>query len=130
MTLCIDRNTRLIDIQKWFSGEFCFLKLEFFKPSLPHDTSSKKEMRNPSEPALGKDRQEPAVISIDSSWTVMNLEEEFLKAGLHVQVFRKSGNLWIETSLTNDWTLEQQNYEGELFSSSFYGSIGKTANRV
>jgi hypothetical protein len=40
--------------------------------------------------------------------------------GLCVQVFRKSGNHWIETSLTNSWTLEQQNREGFELSSFSY----------
>jgi hypothetical protein len=42
---------------------------------------------------------------------------EFEKAmestfGLHVQVFRKSGNVWLETSATDGWTLDEQNDEG------------------
>jgi hypothetical protein len=32
--------------------------------------------------------------------------------GLSVQVFRKSGNVWLETSATDNWTLRQQNNEG------------------
>ena len=32
-------------------------------------------------------------------------EEEF---GLHVQVFRKSGNAWLETSVTDNLTLREQ----------------------
>jgi hypothetical protein len=27
-------------------------------------------------------------------------------------VFRKSGNLWLETTMTDDWTLQQQNDHG------------------
>ena len=51
--------------------------------------------------------------------TVSTLENELWKNfGLSAQVFRKSGNLWIETSLTDSWTLEQQNREGFEMSSS------------
>jgi hypothetical protein len=32
---------------------------------------------------------------------------------LSVQVFRKSAGTWIETSVTDDWTLKQQNDEGK-----------------
>lgn len=32
--------------------------------------------------------------------------------GLSAQVFRKSGGSWLETSLTDDWTLKRQNDEG------------------
>ncbi|MFZ9982087.1 MAG: hypothetical protein ACO3FI_08660 [Cyclobacteriaceae bacterium] len=42
------------------------------------------------------------------------MKEEFKSAtGLLVKIFRKSGNVWIETSLTDDWTLERQNEEGK-----------------
>ncbi|MBK8556702.1 MAG: hypothetical protein IPL65_13445 [Lewinellaceae bacterium] len=38
------------------------------------------------------------------------LEEQ---CGLHVQLFRKSGSLWLETSRTDQLTLAQQNAKGE-----------------
>ena len=42
------------------------------------------------------------------------LEERFEKDfGLHVQVFRKSGNIWLETSVSDDLTLAQQNEKGK-----------------
>jgi len=44
------------------------------------------------------------------------VEKDFESLGLFAEVFRKSGNVWIETSLTNDWTLQQQNLEGEEIS--------------
>ena len=43
------------------------------------------------------------------------LEEIFeTNFGLHVQIFRKSGKIWLETSTTDGWTLNQQNEEGKL----------------
>jgi hypothetical protein len=33
--------------------------------------------------------------------------------GLSVQVFRKSGKLWLETTATDNWTLAEQNNQGE-----------------
>ena len=40
--------------------------------------------------------------------------------GFSVLMFRNAGNVWIETSLTEDWTLEKQNKEGELISFQFH----------
>jgi hypothetical protein len=58
-----------------------------------------------------------ATISMGNHQTVASLEQEFLeKAGLKVKVYRRFCNVWIETTLTNDWTLEQQNTEGKLLS--------------
>ena len=36
--------------------------------------------------------------------------------GLGVQVFRKSGNVWLETTVTDSWTLKEQNDQGESLS--------------
>ncbi len=38
------------------------------------------------------------------------------KAGLKVKVYRRFCNVWIEATLTEEWTLEQQNTEGQLLS--------------
>jgi hypothetical protein len=38
------------------------------------------------------------------------LQYEF---GLPAQILRKSGNLWLETSMTEHWTLRQQNDRGQ-----------------
>ncbi len=56
-------------------------------------------------------------VNINGERTIAELEEEFkARFDLPVQVFRKTGNVWIETSLTQDWTLAQQNREGETLS--------------
>jgi hypothetical protein len=39
----------------------------------------------------------------------MGFQESF---GISVQVFRKSGKVWLETSATDCWTLEEQNEQG------------------
>jgi hypothetical protein len=39
--------------------------------------------------------------------------------GIHVQLFRKSGKVWINTSVTSSWTLEEQNKQGEVLSNAF-----------
>jgi hypothetical protein len=39
--------------------------------------------------------------------------------GLSVQVFRKSGNLWLETTVTDQWSLAYQNEQGRELSEQF-----------
>ena len=42
--------------------------------------------------------------------TVGDLEQRFQDVyGLSVQVFRKSGKVWLETTVTDNWTLDEQN---------------------
>jgi hypothetical protein len=49
--------------------------------------------------------------------TVTELESRFNTIyGLSVQLFRKSGRAWLETTVTDGWTLEEQNNEGEALS--------------
>lgn len=115
-TLNIDRATKISDIQEWFTGRFAFLKLEFFR----NRHLAKKEVRGPGELALRSDVLTHAKITIDGKWTVIDVENLFLtEAGLYVQILRRSGNLWIETTFTEDWTLDQQNHEGEMLSAVY-----------
>jgi hypothetical protein len=56
-------------------------------------------------------------MNITPAMTVTELEQEFEKIyGLHIQVFRKSGQVWLETSVTDGWTLDMQNKQGESLS--------------
>ena len=49
--------------------------------------------------------------------TVTELERQFRELyGLHVLVFRKSGKVWLETTVTDGWTLAEQNNQGEALS--------------
>ena len=49
--------------------------------------------------------------------TVGELENIFKdQFGANVQVSRKSGSLWLETTLTDKWTLLQQNEQGKELS--------------
>jgi len=48
---------------------------------------------------------------------VIDLEKMFKnRFNLSAQVFRKSGNLWLETTMTDNWTLLQQNNHGREIS--------------
>jgi len=53
------------------------------------------------------------VVDIHSDITVAELGNSFAGFGLRTEVFRKSGNVWVATLLTNSWTLQQQNNAGE-----------------
>ncbi|MEO8404703.1 MAG: hypothetical protein ABI480_08915 [Chitinophagaceae bacterium] len=52
-------------------------------------------------------------IELNDSMRVGELEKEFReKFGLNVQVTRQSGSIWLETTMTDKWTLRQQNEHG------------------
>ena len=56
-------------------------------------------------------------LSINGHQKVSTLESKFLEDyGLNVQVFRKSGNIWLQTTSTDHWTLTEQNEHGRDYS--------------
>ncbi len=118
MLINIDDSLSLSQIQEKFSQRYPYLKIEFF--SQPHDIhrgSRKEHMIN--KDALIKDcrkKHNHGNLEIHPYNSVAHLEKNFEDIfGLYVQVFRKSGMVWIETTITDDWTLEKQNREAELF---------------
>ena len=117
--LLISDDRKISAIQKDFNELFPFLKLEFFnKPHAQFGLSPKRSMISASK-NLGECRtlHNAGTISISSATTVVELEQSFSSIyGISVQVFRHSGKLWLETSVTDSWTLEKQNAEGEALS--------------
>jgi hypothetical protein len=119
MQIGIKPDTKLMDIQKEFNGFYPYLKLEFYKNlSQLNKPSPKAEKINPGESFSKISRSHKGgSININPNRTVSELVLDFWTTlGLSVLVFRKSGNLWIETSLTDSWTLGRQNTIGESFS--------------
>jgi hypothetical protein len=98
-----------------FNSHFEYLKLQFFiKSHEANAPSARKEMID-SGTVTGKMHGflRPGVIRIDPSMHVSDFEQEFHDLfGLNVQVFRKSGGLWLETSVTDHMTLKEQNALG------------------
>jgi hypothetical protein len=59
------------------------------------------------------------------TWQLERLfEQEF---GLHVQVFRKSGNIWLMTTVSDSLTLEEQNFKG-LESLRHHADLGEISD--
>ena len=121
LNIQIKETVTIAEIQRQFNRAFPYLKLEFFEsPHKAKEGSHKSKM-------IAHDRllrtcrslHNEGELQVIESETVSKLERDFWEQfGLSVQVFRKSGNLWIETSLTDSWTLKRQNEEGKEFSST------------
>jgi hypothetical protein len=119
MKLTINDKRKIFAIQEEFNQLFPYLKLEFFsKPHKPGGATSKKFMKNSSK-TLGECRtiHNTGKITITPQMAVSDLEQSFDDIyGLGVQVFRQSGKVWLETTVTDHWTLEEQNQQGEALS--------------
>jgi hypothetical protein len=116
MKLHIADHKTISQIQRDFSGLFPYLKVEFF--SRPHKSGkgSPKLYMKDSGVTIGECRVKgrEGDLSFESNMRVNELEGLFHNEfGLNVQVFRKSGKLWLETTATDSWTLSEQNSQGE-----------------
>jgi hypothetical protein len=128
MKIAINDRRKVFAIQEAFSKAFPYLKLEFLvKPHQVNGGHPGKFIKHNSI-TVGECRSlhKTGNLTITENMTVANLERRFADIyGLGVQVFRKSGKMWLETSVTGDWTLAEQNRQGEHLSGYFTGSTVK-----
>ena len=117
MNIEISNDKSVAEVQKEFRAAFPFLKIEFFKKN---GTSLRNGLQTiPDKTTIGMIRpvQDAAIVDIDPARRVEEVEEDFFKKlGIMVRIFRKAGNMWIETTLTDNWSLRRQNHEGEQMS--------------
>lgn len=115
----ITQSVSVKEIQEYFSGLFPFLRINFFKNRKGSSLSGQQVILFSPESLL-KDIY-PGIIDGElifrESMSVYELENEFnTKFNLSVQILRRSGNLWLDTSRTNSWTLKEQNDLGREIS--------------
>jgi hypothetical protein len=116
MHLSIYGEKLITDVQRQFASVYPFLKIEFFKKgdgwkglNPPH----KQIAHNLKLKDAWARKITEGELLVDDMMTVTDLENTFKnKFGLTAQVFRRSGNIWLETSITNGWTLKRQNDHG------------------
>jgi hypothetical protein len=99
-----------------FNKQFPFLRLEFYT-NAHADTMGSKSNDQVSHHIL-LEKLNPALTEaefiIDPEMTVSDFEKMMKeKYQLYVQVFRKSSDIWLQTSATDHWTLQKQNGKGE-----------------
>lgn len=119
MYLHIAPNKLISEVQKEFSTSFPFLKIEFFQGR------NNRQSITPSQKILPNNKKISEVLPTVTSgelpvyenMKVKDLESIFKdQFSLSVQVFRKSGTLWLETTMTDEWSLQQQNNHGREIS--------------
>jgi len=120
MRLAIKADRLISEVQNDFSQAYPFLKIEFFR-----NRNVNKEHYSPEKQiahylrvkdAWFRNRSE-GELEISNTMTVSELEDALVdQFGLSAQLFRKSGNLWLETTITDNWTLKQQNDHGREIS--------------
>lgn len=116
MILTLLKKKVIRDLQKEFSNAYPYLKLEFYK-TYAGPVDPLRDRLTPSTLLEDAGLKEDGTIAIDGDLTVRQLEKKFKHDhGLLAQVSRRSGMLWLETTMTDSLTLEKQNEHGREIS--------------
>jgi hypothetical protein len=104
------------EVEKVFSTRYPYLKMEFSTNDVRWLLPEVKEgnagiWRHQAEDILDHE------IGLKDGMTVGELETRLKDVlGVPVVILRRSGDLWIETSMTQKWTLKEQNVHGKELS--------------
>ena len=114
-TMRISKERTIAELQQDFQASFPGLQLRFYQRQHAEHEGSPKRSQHPASMTLGA--MNPALvdgeIELQGENSVANFERELEERfALHAQVFRRSNNLWLQTTSTDDWTLETQNLKG------------------
>lgn len=114
----VERSATVKDLQDSFVKLYPFLSLRVYNKSHDHNEGSPSSAEVGGSVKLEEVNSDlqPGQIVISDSLTVDKLETIFQnKFGLSVQIFRKSGNQWLQTTSTDQWTLQRQNSTAEEY---------------
>ncbi len=116
MEIKINDTDTIEAIKARFTDHFPYLKLEFYAKEHESGEGSTNDSIIPSTAHLSEIRSvhNSGELSIHGNQKVSTLEQAFHDHyGLNVQVFRRSGDIWLQTTATDDWTLSEQNQTAE-----------------
>jgi hypothetical protein len=109
----LTKKSTVQDIFDQFNTQFPYLHLEFYDHDdnvdhTPTHQISHSTLLEDLNPELVE-----SVFAVDPEMTVSDFEKMMEdKYQLNIQVFRKSSDIWLQTSATDHWTLEKQNGKG------------------
>jgi len=119
--IVINNETAFTYIQKVFNRTYPYLNIEFTVGKKKTQYSRHKNILTNYQVKDFTVIKGPVAINIAPNRTIKQVEQDFIQlAGLHIEVFRKSGNVWSGISFTGNWTLQVQNMAGQ----SIYDEIG------
>ncbi len=113
--MIIDKQKTIATVKAEFTSLFPGLKIEFFDQAHGNSEGSSAEHQFPDDLTLDQicQNETGGEITLADGMTVSEVEQAFEnKFGLHVQIYRRSNKLWLQTSSTDHWTLAVQNRKG------------------
>jgi len=117
----IARQLLMKEVQNEFGRTYPFLKIDFSRGRGDKQVSGGGIQNNGGVTGVGHEEGVPEkarallwdAFGVKDDMKVSELEVLLqYEFGLPAQVLRKSGNLWLETRMTQHWTLREQNDHG------------------
>ncbi len=109
------KNRQIKEVQEEFRNLFPGLKIKFYnKAHASHQLSSKEsEISNEAYFAEAFETLKEDDLPINPRLSVKEFEQMMEdRCNVYVQVFRRSNDMWIQTSMSDDWSLGDQNTKG------------------
>lgn len=115
MKIRIEAGKTLGKVQEEFTKTFPYLKIEFVSNGIVSKELSLTYVNgHDKENEYNKVAYKNSFIILTDNITVKELVYQFKEFfNLSVKVQRKSDGHWVETTLTENWTLSKQNLEGK-----------------
>ncbi len=115
----IKEDKTLRTVQQEFSDLFPLLKIEFYDAQhVAGEGSPPFQQLQDYSKTIAEVRKidRKGDLRIYGQMKVSELEETFYELfGINIQVFRKSGHAWIQTTATDHWTLSEQMEKAKQF---------------
>jgi hypothetical protein len=117
MILKLAKDRTVSEVLQEFNDAFPFLSINMFKYTKGRLDAAVRQKISKSASLANAGLRQEGQVEISETMTVKELEQTFRdKFGLTVQVSRKSGSIWLETTISDNWTLKQQNDHGSELS--------------
>lgn len=100
----------VIDLKNRFHEKYPLLQIRIYQQAHDHNEGSHQKNEVDDDVPLShlSEKAKDGIIDIGLKRTVDQIETNFEDLyGLHVQVFRKSGSQWLQTSVTDHWTVQK-----------------------
>jgi hypothetical protein len=117
MTMQILKSRTVGELQHDFNSAYPYLKIDILKEMNGRLGSVIRQRLSKQIKLSSAGKLKEGELEVHDAMTVGQLEKAFREQfGINVQVSRKSGPVWLETTVTDSWTLKQQNEHGRELS--------------
>lgn len=110
MIVKIKKGNTIQQIKAAFHAQVPFLRIEFFHHSHDHGEGSPKSDMI-ADDIIISDISKTVIdgeLIFNKEMKIEDIEDQLKKYfGLNVQIFRKMGKLWLESTTSDEWTLEK-----------------------